>query len=148
MNPIQSDCFQDCVVGRIEKAVGVPWIPLGRDLRGFDCWGFVRYALDLKDAPNAPFFDPEERPNSIRELTKSFIRVKDRTPFSIVILGTRNNFHHVGVYLPTGFVYHCMEKAGVCGHRFRSLGILGFDSFEFYQWGSNAHNPAQDKPLR
>lgn len=133
------------MVGRIEIAIGVPWVALGRDLTGFDCWGFVRYALALNDAPDAPFFNREERPNSIRELTKAFVRVKDKEPYSIALLGTKGKFHHVGVYLPTGFLYHCMEKIGVCGHRFRSLGILGFDSFEFYKWGSddNAESKTQ-----
>ena len=148
MNPTPSDFSQACAAGRIERAVGVPWVALGRDLTGFDCWGFVRYALDLTDAPNAPFFDRQERPGNIREFSKGFLRVKDKTPYSIALLGTRNQFHHVGVYTPSGFVYHCMERAGVCGHRFRSLGILGFDSFEFYQWGSDAQDSTQDKSLR
>ena len=50
MNPTPSDFSQACAAGRIEQAVGVPWVALGRDLTGFDCWGFVRYALDLTDA--------------------------------------------------------------------------------------------------
>lgn len=149
MKTTQSDCSQDCVVGRIEAAIGRPWKALGRSVEsGFDCWGFVRYALDIQDAPNAPFFDIEKRPAEIEEFSKQFLRVKDKTPFSIVLMGTRGKFHHVGIYLPTGFVYHCMEKAGVCGHRLRSLGIFGFDSFEFYQWGTNAHSQAQIEPLR
>jgi hypothetical protein len=148
MSHIQPDYFPDCVDGRIEAAIGSPWVALGRDLSGFDCWGFVRYGLNLTDAPNAPFFDKRERPNSIREFSKAFIRVKDKTPYSILLLGTHDQFHHVGIYTPSGFVYHCMEKIGVCGHKFRSLGILGFDSYEFYQWGSNAENPEQKQPIQ
>ena len=148
MNPTLCDSSPAFVDGRVERAVGSPWVPLGRDLSGFDCWGFVRYALGLTDAPDAPFFNMDERPGQVRRFSQDFQRVPDRTPYSIALLGTGGQFYHVGVYLPSGFVYHCMERSGVCGHRFRSLGILGFDSFEFYLWGQNAKHLQENKSLR
>ena len=135
MKPIPSVCSLDCVDGKIEQALGKPWVPLGRDLTGFDCWGFVRYALDLDDAPDAPFFDEKARHGQILELAKSFNKTVSKAPFSIVLLGSKNSFYHVGVYHPTGTVYHCIKQLGVCGHKFGKLGFLGFDSFEFYLWG-------------
>ena len=135
MNPTPCDCSPAFVDGRIEAALGTRWVALGRDLRGFDCWGFVRYALGLLDAPEAPFFDRESRPGQIQELAKSFRQVPSKTAHSIILLGTQGRFAHVGVYHPTGTVYHCIEHGGVCGHRFDRLGLLGFDSFEFYKWG-------------
>ena len=137
MNPTQLDCFQDSVDGRVERALGRPWVALGRDLQGFDCWGFVRYALDLEDAPDAPFFDEKARPGQIKELSKCFIKTSPKTPLSIVLLGAKNSFYHVGIYHPSGTVYHSLERLGVCGHKFGKLGLLGFDSFEFYLWGSH-----------
>lgn len=149
MNPIPCAFSPACVDGRIEEAIGKPWVPLGRTVQeGFDCWGFVRYALDLTDAPNAPFFNVDNRPGNIREFSKAFVKVADKTNYSIALMGTKGQFHHVGVYLPTGYIYHCMEKVGVCGHRFRSLGILGFDSFEFYRWEANAQAQMQNQSVR
>lgn len=135
MKHIQSDCFQDYEDGRIEIALGTPWVALGKNLNGFDCWGFVRFVLDLKDAPEAPFFNELERSDKIKDLSKQFIKVVDKTPYSIILMGKNEFFSHVGIFHPNETVYHCMEKIGVCGHRFRSLGIFGFDSFEFYKWG-------------
>lgn len=97
----------------------------------------------MQDAPNAPFFDEETRPGLIQDFKKKFIRVNDKTPYSIVLMGKKGRMIHVGVYLGTGVVYHCMERAGVCGHKFTMLGSLGFDTFEFYRWGSNANHSSK-----
>lgn len=111
----------------------------------FDCWGFVKYALDLQDAPDAPFLDEASRSDQMTRLSGSFQRVSAKTPYSICMMGKRGVFSHVGVYHPWGFIYHCIERGGVCAHRFRQIGILGFDTFEFYQWSSHDNASRQNE---
>ena len=148
MKTTPSAISQDSVDGRIASSIGRPWKALAKGPEAFDCWGFVRYALDLSDAPDAPFLDETTRSERVVQLSKRFERVGHRTPYSILLMGRRGLFSHVGVYHPSGYVYHCVEGRGVCGHRFGQLGILGYDTFQFYLWGD--HDPAlrQEESVR
>lgn len=150
MKPTPSGSSQDCVDGRIDASIGKPWKALGRGPWAFDCWGFVRYALGLENAPDAPYFDEESRPGKIEALKGRFTRVPDKTPYSIALLGSEGRFSHVGVYHPNGTIYHCIEGAGVCACGLRQIGILGFRSVEFYLWEgtSNDNSPCQGESLR
>jgi hypothetical protein len=134
------------VDGRIELAIGKPWVALATGPEAFDCWGFVRYALDLSDAPDAPFLDEASRSEKMLDLSGSFRRVPAKSPYSICMMGKRGVFSHVGVYHPNGFIYHCIEQGGVRAHLFRKIGILGFDTFEFFRWGPHDNASRQDEP--
>ena len=90
--------------------------------------------------PECPFMGaPSDRWGFIQDLSKIFRKVKDRTPYGIVVMGKQGRMEHVGVYHPSGIVYHCLEGSGVVGHRLEHLGILGFDTKIFYKWESNAN---------
>ena len=113
-----------CADKAITGALGKPWAPLGRGPNSFDCWGFVVYVYEAAGIllPSAPMPDPCYDIKAVA--TENGLRVErvaHRTPYSIVLMGKMGTFGHVGIYHPSGIIYHCLDRQGVSGHSVQTL---------------------------
>lgn len=113
-----------CADKAITGSLGKPWAPLGRGPNSFDCWGFVVHVYKAAGIvlPTTPMPDPCYDINAVA--TESGLgaeRVPPRTPYSIVLMGKAGVFGHVGVYHPSGVIYHCLDHQGVAGHSVQTL---------------------------
>lgn len=124
----------------LAASLGKPWAALGRGPNSFDCWGFVLYVyrtagIHIPDAVLTPVKD-------ILSVATAHglqaVKVAPRTPYSLVMFGKRGVFGHVGLYHPSGIVYHCLEKQGVVGHQPTILSGI-FDSVEYWSVTDGSH---------
>lgn len=112
-----------CVDKALVASLGKPWAPLGRGPAAFDCWGFVQYVLQqagvsipdliLKPVPCVA--------TVAKQAGVPLIQVEAKTPYALVMFGKGEAFGHVGIYHPSGIVYHCLERHGVVGHNLSLL---------------------------
>lgn len=123
---------------RIEASIGKAYSPTGKGPESFNCWSFVSFVLGNSELPTIDALDTDHNIANISKHRGSFIELGDVKPYCIVLLGRKGVMSHVGVYHPSGIVFHCMQGAGVVGHRLEHLGILGFDTKGFYEWIDNA----------
>ena len=56
-------------------------------------------------------------------------KVPANTAYSVILLGG-DDITHIGLYHPSGIVYHCAERVGVVGHSLRSIS----DIFQRIEW--------------
>ena len=54
-----------------------------------------------------------------------------RTPYSVALMGRMGVFGHVGVYHPSGMIYHCLDRQGVSGHSVQTLQCI-FADIEYW----------------
>lgn len=117
---------QACADSLILHALGKPWEPLSAGPDAYDCWGFawaLRRAVGLQ-LPRLPAVTSEER--------KGFRRLPAPAPFCLVVMGLQDVATHVGVYHPSGTVYHSTEGRGVHGVNLKILQQL-FQTLQFWE---------------
>lgn len=123
-----------CADKAITGALGKPWAPLGRGPNSFDCWGFVVYVYKAAGIllPSTPMPDPCY---DIKEAAKSggilVEKTVPRTPYSVALMGRMGVFGHVGIYHPSGMIYHCLDRQGVSGHSVQTLQSI-FADIEYW----------------
>lgn len=124
-----------CADKAITGALGKPWAPLGRGPNSFDCWGFVVYVYKAagillpSDAMPDPCYDIKEAAKTGGILVEKTV---PRTPYSVVLMGRMGVFGHVGVYHPSGMIYHCLDRQGVSGHSVQTLQCI-FADIEYWR---------------
>lgn len=115
-----------CADRLVLSALGKPWGALAAGPDAYDCWGFawsLRRAAGLP-LPRLPAVTPEER--------RGFHRLPAPAPFCLVVMGLRDVATHVGVYHPSGTVYHSVEGRGVHGVNLKILQQL-FQTLQFWE---------------
>lgn len=139
MLSIASPHTRACADKAIQKALGKPWECLAKGPSSFDCWGFVWYVYASMqiDAPSFGYSkgDPREdlfRKGIAKALAGGWKRVPDRTPYSVILFGSKGAISHVAIYHPSGKAYHSIERYGVVGHQLSFFTPL-FDTIEY--WG-------------
>ena len=120
MSTIPTPRFQACANRAIQTSLGKPWVALAKGPDAFDCWGFVEYVYEqggITFPPFAVFGTNSERvARGIDEIANKVVKNVGRVPYSIVLMGDSNGMGHLGIYHPSGMVYHCLERQGVVGH--------------------------------
>lgn len=115
-----------CADSLLLRALGRPWEALAIGPDAYDCWGFawaLRRAVGLP-LPRLPALTPEER--------QGFRRLPEPVPFCLVVMGLQGEATHVGVYHPSGTVYHSVEGRGVHGVNLKVLQQL-FQTLQFWE---------------
>ena len=132
----------------LAASLGKPWVALGRGPNSFDCWGFVRYIFNTAGVyiPDVVLTPVSDIRTVATENGIDAVQVAPRTPYSLVMLGRRGAFGHVGIYHPSGIVYHCLEKQGVVGHQPTILSGI-FDSVEYWSI-ADGPRPLSPEPAR
>ena len=105
-------------------ALGKPWAPLGRGPSSFDCWGFVVYVYKAAgiQLPSCAMPDPcYDIQAAARGTGIQVEKAVPRTPYSIALMGKMGVYAHVGIYHPSGIIYHCLDRQGVSGHSVQTL---------------------------
>ena len=105
-------------------ALGKPWAPLGRGPGSFDCWGFVVYVYKAAgiQLPSCAMPDPcYDIQAAARGTGIQVEKAVPRTPYSIALMGKMGVYAHVGIYHPSGIIYHCLDRQGVSGHSVQTL---------------------------
>ena len=105
-------CADKAMVG----ALGKPWAPLGRGPNSFDCWGFVVYVYKAAgiQLPSCAMPDPcYDIQAAARGTGIQVEKAVPRTPYSIALMGKMGVYAHVGIYHPSGIIYHCLDRQGV-----------------------------------
>ena len=113
-------CADKAMVG----ALGKPWAPLGRGPNSFDCWGFVVYVYKAAgiQLPSCAMPDPcYDIQAAARGTGIQVEKAVPRTPYSIALMGKMGVYAHVGIYHPSGIIYHCLDRQGVSGHSVQTL---------------------------
>lgn len=104
------------------KYLGVPFVELGRDRSGWDCWGLVRtvYAEELGIylpdwLGHKSSFDNDAIADEVREAHEYFHRVDAPAPMAIAWFSTRSVYAHVGVVVEGATkMLHCTAGKDTC----------------------------------
>lgn len=103
------------------KYLGVPFVELGRDRNGWDCWGLVRavYAEELgivlpEWSAHTGSLDNEAIALEVQEAHQHFTRVDLPEPMSIVWFSTRSIYAHVGIVVDHQRMLHCTAGKDTC----------------------------------
>lgn len=116
--------------------VGTPYVKLGRDPSGFDCFGLVWYiystilGIDIDDEHR--LFDNEEIMNGLESGRDRWESVDDPFDYDVCLMYRCGRPVHIGVYWK-GRIMNSLENRGVCWLNIRSMNQL-FTKIEFYRW--------------
>src|SRR5262245_18790666 len=97
----------------------VPYVKGGRDLKGWDCWGCVKFVAEHHGGMQWPEFRGGRSSDVYRQLARAMWRkVDEPLPFDLVAMSgpARRRINlHVGIMVPPGRVLHSDDGLGtVC----------------------------------
>ncbi|MDI6026711.1 NlpC/P60 family protein [Corticibacterium sp. UT-5YL-CI-8] len=99
--------------------VGLPYVPRGRTLEGFDCWGCVRLALASAgvSVPAYDGVDPEDTATKSRLFqqgagTDAWRRVSAPAEFDVALFRMGRHDSHVGIVVSPTQMLHADRRAG------------------------------------
>lgn len=106
----------------INKYLGLPYLNMGRDIKGLDCWGLVM--LIFKNEKGFDLPDTTEDYDTTwsykgkdyfnDKYSKRFDRVDTPEYMDIILIKNGKGIcNHAGVMLDSKHFIHCAEKAGV-----------------------------------
>ena len=100
----------------MEKFIGIPYIPHGRDYDGADCWGivylFYRDVLGIEIPTYTETLAKKGlRPRAVNSLVEevkelNWRPVQEKKTGDVVLMRTGKNEHHVGVFVEPHFILH------------------------------------------
>ena len=120
------------------RYIGIPFVVGGRDIQGFDCWGFLKHYY--KNELNIDVIDYDVTVDKSKEVIETIQKEKIKpfwkkiqTPVNncVVLLGKITKAHHVGIYVDGG-VLHCTNGVGVVYNRMSKIKLL-YNRVEFYE---------------
>ena len=96
------------------KYIGLPWLNMGRDRAGLDCWGLIRLILAEQFAVNVPSYteqyaadyDNEELNIIRRQELPSWREVKDPQPGDVIIFRVLGYPTHAGMIVNPTWMIH------------------------------------------
>lgn len=118
----------------VNKYLGLPYKPLGRDASGCDCWGLLamvwreEFGRDLPDYVSQRWTDGAD-PGAVGAGAAAYASQFEKVPIGEerigdgVLLRMRGHPLHVGVVLAPGWMLHTHEGADSC-----------IESFERFIW--------------
>ena len=124
----------------INSLVGLPWKKGGRDLNGFDCWGFFKWfyatQLDIHIADDYDYLpgDTKKIVMAFAQATESggdWVKIAEPVEYCAVALSMNRKIHHVGVWLDGGCL-HAVEGLGVVYNSLKQLKRNGYTKVEYY----------------
>lgn len=128
------------------KYLGVPFVELGRDRTGWDCWGLVRtvYAEELgimlpEWSAHTSSFDSSRIALEVKEAHEHFHKIDYPVPMSIAWFSTKNLFAHVGVVVDDQHMLHCTAGKDTCIEAWSSRAPI---LKGFYVANDQSHRPA------
>lgn len=121
----------------MEQYIGIPYVPYGRDTKGCDCYGLVRYVLMQEKGVVLPEYDSSYvlgKDISILKTEPLLVGDKQEKPcdFDIVLLYKKDVPIHMGIYLQNG-VLHASEKYGSIYEKMVSPFLKRFTKKEYYR---------------
>lgn len=123
------------LISAAHKHLGRPW-----NGHSFDCWGCVRAVYADAFGIVLPVYQITGE-NTRREISEaitgnlplSWVEVFRPVDGCLAILGKREWPHHVGVYLGTGHIVHCLEAVGCTIDSVSMLKRNGWGYMRFYR---------------
>ena len=111
------------------QAVMVPFIPFGRDLTGWDCWGAIYYAYKSIKGIELPAYTGDySSPTSHREIglliekeLSVWAKIEDPQPLDVVLIRLGTAMCHVGLVLNPPLMLHVASKVDTCIESFLSM---------------------------
>lgn len=113
------------------------WTPLGRSDSHVDCYGFVvavyreGLGLDIPDLADG-LGGPVAIARWLRKQQEHWCELTAPEPYCLVALGRVSHITHVGVYHPSGLVFHVTE-VGVVGQPVPTLQASGYSLVKYFQ---------------
>lgn len=128
------------------KYIGVPFLELGRDRKGWDCWGLVRtvYAEELgvllpEWAAHESSFDNDRISVEVQEAHEYFTRLEQPEPMAIAWFSSKNIYAHVGVVVDSQTMLHCTVGKDTCVEPWKARSHL---LKGFYKLNDPDHRPS------
>ena len=108
------------------RYIGVPFVPLGRDMTGCDCWGLVRlfYQNELNIELPSYVYDESFNPEELNELAEKEKAAWAKVPLGeekvgdVILLRLLNP--HVGIVLKRGTMVHIEKGIDSCVEKYNS----------------------------
>ncbi len=137
MFTIPTPRFRACADKAISQSLGKPWKAFANGPDSFDCWGFAEFVYKQSGVAFPHFStigtNTERISRGLIQLNSFVEKCKSRTPYSVVLMGSNSSgMGHIGVYHPSGMVYHCLERHGVVGHTPEALAGI-FEQLEYWR---------------
>lgn len=112
---------KDLFIKWLPSLVGIQYLKNGRDLRGFDCFGFILWVYNIIFKYNIQDIPNKNQTYILKELEDNWaeiIKDKIQTGDLITCLSKKNKsglrfYNHAGIAIsPTKFI-HCAKEKGV-----------------------------------
>jgi cell wall-associated NlpC family hydrolase len=106
------------------KYIGLPFLELGRDKSGCDCWGLVRIVYEEELGIALPSWSAHKTLNDralvrdeLEEAHKLFQKIESPEPFSLVLASSSVTVLHVGIATEDGRMLHTTKGKDACIER-------------------------------
>jgi cell wall-associated NlpC family hydrolase len=123
----------------IDVGLAVPYLPGGRDLNGWDCWGAVRWLYAQHTGvwlPEYPSLSHDESRGTQRAAKKClrYLQPCNFGPWVFAAQYRGNAFTHIGLVLPNRSIFHATEQLWqTTTHRRRAFEMLSLTT-KYYRW--------------
>lgn len=121
--------------------IGKPWVSGAQGPDKFDCWGFVRYALNNHYNIQVPQLHiPDSQHEASKLMVNSselsnWIETSELADGHIVMMARRTVPLHIGLCIKANHtvgVLHCAQPAGVLFQTLHGLRVAGFGRLTFF----------------
>lgn len=111
-----------------EKYIGLPFLELGRDKTGCDCWGLVRIVYEAELGISLPSWSAHKSladralvRDELEEAHKLFEKVDAPEPFALVLASSSITVLHVGIAIDGNMMLHTTKGKDACIERWSVL---------------------------
>lgn len=128
---------------KIIQCLGKPFINGGRDIRGFDCWGFVISVYDAMNIKVRDFNYDHDLIGMFKELNKDenysdWEEIEKPEHLCVCIIGKSKRATHAGIWTREGIIFHAAHNHGIIGQKEQELKFQGDTYIKYYRLKSNA----------
>lgn len=115
----------------IERSIEVPYVPFGRDMSGWDCWGLVYCAYKDVRGIELPLLDKEYSSALDKAEVEAIIKEEEfhgqnwketvwPELMDLVVLTSTERMCHVGILVEKGWVLHALPGRNTSCERIQS----------------------------